>query len=189
MAQTILWVVGVVVLLLAAGGGFIAWIVIAHWRKDRRVREEGRPVLTALVMANKGLQDPDGLPQEPGTVVFGFYEPSPKLRAVLQKIAERVYGLYETEDVDSLSPACREFALTIKADAYTEDRRYRVPPEIAGSLTVFAADLWINRDRLPKDWETSRMLACAVTGNEAGEIVHLPADDPAAQKLYAAGGG
>ena len=49
-------------------------------------------MLIALVMANKGLSDPDGLPQEPGVVVFGFYESGSKLRAALQKIALGAYG-------------------------------------------------------------------------------------------------
>lgn len=184
---TMLLIAGAVVVVLIAGAvGFIAYWHINQSRTERRVMEEGRAMATYLVMANNELYKPDGELQLPGTLVFGFYPPSPKLMEVLGLIAHQVYGLYQTSDLDSLSPECREFAMTIQAHRFHEDRRYRVPQEIAGSLTIFAADIWIHRERLRDDWTSSKVLACAVTGEDEGEIAHIPLDHADAQAVYAA---
>jgi hypothetical protein len=183
------WIIGgsVVVVAIAA---FVVYAHVRERRREQRVCKEGKSLITAMVMANNSLLDPKGiLPQAAGTVIFGFYAPSPKLRTALQTIANRAFALYEAESVDALSPECRKFAETIKNHDYTENRRYRVPQEICGKLELYAADLWIDRDRLTPTWSDDRMIACAVTGTAEGEIVHLRLKDPAAVKLYAAVGG
>lgn len=187
MLWTILMVIGGVVLLLVlVVMAIYVNETIKEKRKEREVKESGRPVLGALVMANNTLADPDGLPEAPGLVVFGFYKAGPKLTAALKPLAERIYDLYEKEDVDSLSPVCREFSLLLKDHNYRDGRRNPVPEEVAGPLKVYVADLWIHRDRLPYDWAESRALACMVTGTDEGQIILLPHDDPRAQQLYTA---
>lgn len=189
MLWTIVFWVGIVLgLLLAAGVVFFIYVMVTSARKDRRVRKEGRALLTALVMANTELQDPDGAASVPGLVVFGFYEASRKTAGVLLEIAERVYELYESEDLDSLKPEVRQFAMKLKDHNYHEDRRHQVPMEISGSLTIYAADLVVYRDRIPPNSGSREMLACAVTGQQQGEIAQLPNDDPAVSQIYAAAG-
>jgi hypothetical protein len=182
------WIIGGAVVVLAIAGFIIVAFVLER-RKEQRVCKDGKSLITAMVMANNSLFDPKGmLPQAAGTVIFGFYAPTPKLRSALQTIATRAFALYEAENLDALSPGCRQFAETIKRHNYTENRRYRVPQEICGSLELYAADVWIDRDRLTKTWSDDRMIACAVTGTAEGEIFHLRLKDPAAIKLYAAVG-
>lgn len=190
MLWTILLVVGGVVLfLVAVVVGLYVNEVIKEKRKEREVKRSGRPVLGAWVMVNETMLDGDGLPEAPGLIVFGFYKSSPKLTAALGPLAARIYGLYESEDVDSLSPVCREFALRLKNDNYQDGRRSPVPQEVAGPLVVYVADLWIHRNRLPADWMETRMLACMATGTDEGKIILLTSDDSIARELYDAAAG
>jgi hypothetical protein len=164
----------------------IIFLVAKDKIKEWHFRRHARPVITAMVMANNGLFDPKS-PYKlfPGTVVFGFYDPSPKLCTALRTIAHRAYALYAAKDLAEMSPGCRQFAKIIKDHYYTEDRRYRVPEELCGSLEIFAADLHIHKDHFSKTFAEDRMIACAVTGNSNGKIVHLPPSDSDARKLYA----
>jgi hypothetical protein len=179
------WVIGGVLVVILAVAAFITIAFVKEKHREQRVRKLGKPFIGAIVMANHQLADPDGwIPEAAGTVVFGFYAPTPKLRAALQMIVTRAYALYEAENLDRLSPACRQFAETIENHDYTDKRRYRVPQEICGSLEIYAADLWINRSRLSKTWSDDRMIACLITGTSEGEIYHLPLNDCAAINLY-----
>lgn len=75
-------------------------------------------------------------------------------------------------------------ALTIKDHNYHNNRRNQVPPEIAGNLNVYFADLWIRRERLPNDWQANRALACMSSGDYEGQIILLTPDEPAARTIY-----
>jgi len=187
MIWTIL--IGIVIFVGLIVVGLVAWLMyyaISSKRKERRVREQGRPMLTSLMMANHSMYDPDGVAEAPGVVVFGFYQPNPKLPATLRSIGKRCHELYTAPNPDILPPVLRQFSLLLKDHMYDEDRRNRVPAEVAGTASVYVADLWIDRDRLPPGWREHRVLACAVTGTDQGAIVLLPPDDPAAQQIYAA---
>jgi hypothetical protein len=161
--------------------------IVNNGIKQSWFRRHAKPVLAAMVMANVELFDPESRYKVfPGVVVFGFYEPSPKLCAALRTIADRALALYQARNLIEMSPACRQFAKTIKDHDYTEDRRYLVPQEICGSLEIYTADLHIYKDWLSKTFSRDRMIACAVTGTSKGKIVHLPGSDPVASKLYGA---
>lgn len=167
---------------------YLAVVIPKGQKTDRRVREQGRPMLASVLMVNEDVNNPDGLEWNPGVVVFGFYDPSPQLAETLKSIAARCYELYSAPQVDSLSPACQTFALEVKNHQYHEARRYRVPGDIVGSAEIYAADLSFNRNRMPPDWQSHRAVACAVTGTERGEIAMYPLYDPVAQRIYHAVG-
>lgn len=183
-----IWIIlGVVVGLIVLG---IAAICIRHniieSRKERNVRANGRTVLASLMMANQTAFDPDGDPEFPGVVVFGYYEPGQQLATRLRAIAEKLFGLYtaDPQQLASFPPSLQHVAMTLKDHNYKDSRRNWVPPEIAGDMMVYFGDLWIRRERMPNNWQASRQLACMATGDIEGQVILLPPDDPAAQQLY-----
>lgn len=178
----------VVAMLAMAFMAYLASVISKGLKIDRRVREQGRPLLASVVMVNQEIHDPEGMEWNPGVVVFGSYEPSPQLANTLKSISARCHEFYSAPQVDSFSPECRTFALELKNHQYHQDRRYRVPAEIAGSAVVYVADLSFTRNRMPSDWQEHRAVACAVTGTEQGEIALFPLDDPAAVQIYSAAG-
>lgn len=182
------WIGGFVVLVVGGLMGLLVFIRVVMSRMERRIRRDGRPILTTMMMANNSLHDPDGRSQVPGVVVFSFDQPSPQLAETLRITAQRCFELYTAPDPNVLPPTLRQFALLLKDDIYDADRRNLVPTELSGYLPVYVADLWLHRDRLISGWHDHRVVACAVTGTHQGEIVMLAPDDPAAVQVYTAAG-
>lgn len=176
------YVIGGVVLLVA---GFLAYLFIEDAMKEKFVRENGRPVLGTLAMANETLYDPDGDPATTAFALISFDEPTLALLDELVELGERLNELYTSvPDSVNQTPVEQKFAASLKQHNYTENRRRLVPRELTGGRTVYIVDLYVKRDRLPPDWQAHRTLACMATGKDEGRVILLKLDEQEAVAMY-----
>ncbi|UUO07430.1 hypothetical protein M4951_03755 [Blastopirellula sp. J2-11] len=188
---------------LTVGGGacmcvvlFFAFVIVLLYfyssyneaATERRIRENGKPVLAILVMANSDFLQKQTIASAPALTIFSQEPPSKSLAEVLRELADDLFDLYtaDDEEIAGLPPHQQHAAELIKNDAYHEGRRNRVPLELTRGRVIYMADIWIERDRLPDHITSSRALACLVSGADEGEIMALPPSDEAAKQIYAA---
>ncbi|EAQ81766.1 hypothetical protein [Blastopirellula marina] len=157
---------------------------------ERRIRENGKPVLAVLVMANSEFLQQQSIASAPALMIFSHEPPSKSLAEVLRELADDLFDLYtaDDEEIAGLPPHQQHAAELLKNDAYHKGRRNRVPLELTRGRVIYMADVWIERECLPDHVALSRVLACLVTGLDEGEIMALPPDEAAAKQIYAAVG-
>lgn len=157
---------------------------------ERRIRENGKPVLAVLVMANSEFLREKTIESAPALTIFSHEPPTASLAEALHELAADLFDLYtaDDEEIAGLPPHQQQTAEIIKSDAYHEGRRNRVPLQLTRGRVIYMADIWIHRDHLPEHVEESRVLACLASGTEEGEIMVLPPGEAAAKQIYAAVG-
>ena len=133
-----------------------------EYRKHSKIAADWQPVSALLVQANPGLFRA-GMLDLPCTVVFSFdkvdYE-------TLNEISERVAALKNSEQTE---PGRAEIAKLLAPPAVRR-RRKLLPPALTGGKFVYAADLFVNRRYLEKNYLTHRTLPCfAEPEREHGE--------------------
>ncbi|MBI1248883.1 hypothetical protein GC197_13710 [bacterium] len=180
--------VGVVVLLVIAVVALFVYAARDDAAIQKRVRENGKPVLAVLVMANSQLMEEDGIDSAPGVVLFSFDHPSESLADDMREAASEIYELYTSEEsqLAGLPAYQQNMAKLIKDHYYKDSRRNRVPQEMTHGQVFYMADIWIERDRIPMHAAFTRALACMVTGQDEGEIIVLSPEEDAAKRIYAA---
>lgn len=176
-------IAGVVILLILWGVGSLFLASSQITKDEAELREEGRPVLAVLVMANQELfrsRDPDM--NVPALVALSFERPSPELLALLKDVGSRAFALYAGKPPGS-DPERRVAAL-VKDDAHVYSRRRRVPPEFADGQEVYLADLVLYRKRLSPTAQADRAVPCLASGRAEGKLMQLEHDAFAAKKVF-----
>ncbi|MCC9605907.1 hypothetical protein LOC68_20565 [Blastopirellula sp. JC732] len=181
---------GVVLLLVLTIVALSIYGSISDAAAEKRIRENGKPVLAVLVMANSEFLRKQSIASAPALVIFTLEPPSTSLADVMRELASELFELYTAEpgDVAGMSKPQRNAAERLKDDSYREARRTRVPLELSSGRVIYMADIWIDRDRLPDHVAFTRVLACMATGQDEGEIMALPLDEDGAKRIYAAVG-
>ncbi|PQO36505.1 hypothetical protein [Blastopirellula marina] len=181
---------GFVVLFVGAVTLLFVYASYSEKATEKRLRENGKPVLGVLVMANSQFLQEQSIASAPALVIISHEPPTPDLAAAMRDVASDLFELYTAEDskIASLSPPEQKMAELIKNDSYREGRRNRVSLEMTQGRVLYMTDIWLQRDRLPDHVGASRVLACLATGQEEGEVMALPFGEEAAQRIYAAVG-
>ena len=137
-----------------------------EYRKNSRIAAGWQPVSAVLVQANPGLFRA-GMLDLPCLVVFSFetsdYE-------ILNEISKQVAELKNGVQTETGSAEIAEM-LAAPAVRY---RRKALPLSLTGGLTVYAADLFVNRRYLEKGYLTHRTLPCFAEPGEAGGMEMMP---------------
>lgn len=172
------------ILLIAVGS--VGLFVVQRWLEGRdaaarrALQATGHPVVSVLVMANAEFlttHDPDA--QGPALVAFCFDEPTPALREELLSVAGRAFELYASkEPLGRLHGVQRAVASMVRDDGYRPGRRDKLPGQFTGGREVFLAHILLTRRELRRELAVTRVLPCAVSGREKGEIVPLDPHDP-----------
>lgn len=179
---------GFVIVLVVAVVAFLIYAVADDKATDKRVRENGKPVLGVIVMVNSEfLQNPNA-GMAPGLTLIAFDPPSQELAKDMREIASQLFKLYtaDTDKIVRLAEPLQRTAERLKDHNYQTNRRTRLVSEMSRGHQLYLADTYLVRDRIPDHALQTQTIACMVTGTEEGEIVPLPPDDEAAQRVYRA---
>lgn len=181
---------GIVVLVTLLCISYAAFDAYRKKAPERRIRENGQPVLAVLVMANSEFLSDNKIPMAPALTLVTFDPPSLRLLQEMREISSELFKLYKFDPymVITLPKHQQEVAELIKNDRYVEGRRNQVPLEMTGGLVLYMVDTMLERKRIPPHAGHTRALACMVTGTDQGEIMVLPHEDELAQRIYQAVG-
>lgn len=179
---------GFVVVLVIGVIAFLIYAVADDKATNKRVRENGKPVLGTLVMINEEFLNNPNAGMSPGLMLFAFDPPSKALAKDMREIATQLFKLYkaDTNQIVRLSEPLQQTAERLKDHDYQTNRRTRVVSELSRGHDLYLADTYVDRDRVPDHALRTRLLACMVTGQDEGEIIVLPPDDEEAQRIYQA---
>ncbi|WDI43987.1 hypothetical protein [Bremerella sp. P1] len=180
--------VGVFVVLVLLVIAFLVWASYDEKATEQRVRENGQPVLAVLVMANSQFLNDTSIPSAPALTLITFAPPSVPLAEDMKEVASELFELYTSEEseIARLPKPQRTMGELIKQDSYKEGRRTRVVPEMSRGHVLYMTDTWLQRDRIPDHTAFTRVIACLATGKDEGEIMALPHEEDAAQRIYQA---
>lgn len=167
---------------------FLVWASLDEKATNKRIRAEGTPVLSILVMANAKFLNDHSISSAPALGMFTFEPPSPELAQDMREVADALFKLYTAADADiaRMPEPQQEMAARLKDDGYRADRRSRVAREMSLGHTLYLADLFIDRDHIPDHVARTRAVVCMVTGKDKGEIMVLPHEEEPAQRIYRA---
>ncbi|MFN3153026.1 hypothetical protein [Bremerella sp.] len=180
--------VGFLVLLVVLVVAFVIWANYDDKKTEARLRENGQPVLAVLVMANSQFLSDDSIPSAPALTLITFAPPSVSLAEDMKEVASELFDLYTSEEseIARLPKPQRTMGELIKQDSYKAGRRTRVVPEMSRGHVLYMTDTWLQRDRIPDHTVFTRVIACLATGKDEGEIMALPYEEDAAQRIYRA---
>lgn len=181
LGLVLLWGLTVAVIYIS-----VLWEVVAT---EHAIEKLGTPVLAVPVVANAEVLRRQRK-SAPGWVIFSHEPPSPELADAMRELAAELYELYAISDERSskLSAPQRRLAEWLKEDKYQKGRRLALPLELTQRMVIYLADVWIGSRDLPPNLEFVRVLACRVTGTEAGDIMTIPSEEEEAKRIYAATG-
>lgn len=153
------------------------------------LRKTGEPVLAVLVMANSEFLASQEIPEAPALVAFSFERPSPELANALRELGRRAFALYVATGPIPGGPADQAVAKFMKSDRHQPDRRFRLPDAFTGGREVYLAHVMLTRRELPLDLGSNRLLPCAVSGRDQGQIEPLGLSDRATSLILERAGG
>ncbi|MFN3153025.1 hypothetical protein [Bremerella sp.] len=177
---------GIVVLVTVLCISYASFEAYRKKTPERRIRENGQPVLAVLVMANSQFLSDTKIPMAPALTLVTFDPPSLRLLQEMREIGSELFKLYTCDPymVITLPKHQQAVAELIKNDRYVEGRRNQVPLEMTGGRVLYMVDTMLERKRIPPHAGHTRALACMVTGTDQGEIMVLPYEDELAQRIY-----
>ncbi|PQO47455.1 hypothetical protein [Blastopirellula marina] len=175
----LLWLVTIAVIYF-----WMLWDVVMT---DQRIEASGTPVMAVPVVVNADVLR-GKRKSAPAWVIFTPESPSPELADEMRQLATELYDLYVATGppLAKLSNAQRQFSDWMKNDKFQKGRRIAVPRELTLGRVLYLADVWLAGRDLPPNLEFSRVLACRVTGTDAGEIMAIPREEEDAKRIYAA---
>lgn len=168
---------------------FVAWSnsVLQHG-SEFQLRTHGQPALAVLVMANSQFLADNKIPEAPALTIFTREPPSPERLAHMRQVSAELFSMYQAPswEISEMSGARQLVTWWVKDDQYVHGKREQVPVEMTDGHIYYMASTMLQRDRIPDHTKRSRALACLVTGEEQGEIMVLPHQEEAAQRIYQA---
>lgn len=181
---------GVVVFLLVAAVALLVYLSQSGKASEKRLRENGTPVLAVVVMSNAEFSRDVTIAAAPALVLISFEPPSDLLVADMLEVATELFGFYlaPEQQIKSLPNYQQQMAKRVKNDTHQKGRRTRVAREMSLGHVLYMADLWMERKNLPNHVPLTKILACLATGRDEGEIMLLPPAEKEAQDIYDAVG-
>ena len=120
------------------------------YRRQRRLRREGRVAWGVLVQANKLLFEP-GPWDHPASVI---YSPDSSFDDSLPDLGTLAHGLYDVKGEHVADPQLQEFSRVL-ADELDRAPGLQVPPSLTGGRKVFHTAIMIVRKHLPQGYVTN----------------------------------
>lgn len=181
---------GVVLFLVLALVALLYYLAHVHEAAERRLRENGTPVLAVVVMANSTFYRDPEIKSAPALVLFSFEPPSEALAEDMRDVAMELFELYLTdeEEIQSLPNYQQQMVKRLQDDSYQPGRRTRVAMEMSLGHVLYMADLKMRRRHVPEHVADTLALACVVSGKEEGRIMVIPFEEEDAQRIYSAVG-
>ena len=151
-------VIKIIGVLVVVGGLGLYFVIENHLKS--KTRNEGVSLVGWIVQANNDLFRP-GSQNLPAQLLISFDVPDGN---GLQRLAGRMARLKSESPTNE---AERIVAAEVRDERTRLGRRFQLPPAFAGSITVYAVDVMIERKLLPERYLTERCVVCqAIPGDE-----------------------